>query len=198
MSKRSKLILKISLSGLFLALAMVLPFLTGQIPEIGSMLSPMHIPVLICGFICGWQYGLAVGFISPLLRFIMFGMPPFYPVGLAMSFELATYGALSGLLFILLVKKNLKNIFSIYITLVISMLIGRIVWGVVRYFIAVLDQTMVFTFNAFMAGAFISAWPGIILHLILIPAILIALEKANFLNKLSNVDIKEVELEKQI
>lgn len=59
---------KLTYSALFLALAMVLPFLTGQIPEIGSMLCPMHIPALLCGFMCGWPWGLAVGFISPLLR----------------------------------------------------------------------------------------------------------------------------------
>ncbi|MFQ6976237.1 MAG: ECF transporter S component [Oscillibacter sp.] len=68
---------KLTYSALFLALAMVLPFLTGQIPEIGSMLCPMHLPALLCGFMCGWPWGLAVGFISPLLR-SMSGMPPIW------------------------------------------------------------------------------------------------------------------------
>ena len=76
-------------AALCLALCMALPFLTGQIPQIGSALSPMHIPVLLCGFICGWPYGLIVGLIAPILRFLLFGMPPIFPTGIAMSFELA-------------------------------------------------------------------------------------------------------------
>lgn len=86
------------LSAVCLALCMILPFLTGQIPQIGNALSPMHIPVLMCGLLCGWPYGLLIGFIAPLLRFALFGMPPLMPAGLAMMFELATYGALAGLL----------------------------------------------------------------------------------------------------
>ena len=80
-------------AALCLALCMVLPFLTGQIPQIGSALSPMHIPALLCGFICGWPYALVVGFAAPLLRFMLFGMPPLFPTGTAMAFELAAYGA---------------------------------------------------------------------------------------------------------
>ena len=80
---------KLTYSALSLALAMVLPFLTGQIPEIGSMLCPMHLPALLCGFMCGWPWGLAVGFISPLLRSMIFGMPPVW-VAIAMAFEMAT------------------------------------------------------------------------------------------------------------
>ena len=88
--------MKKKLLALILALAMVLPFLTGQIPEIGSMLCPMHIPALLCGFMCGWPWGLAVGFISPLLR-SMSGMPPIW-IAIPMAFEMATYGAIAGLL----------------------------------------------------------------------------------------------------
>ena len=83
---------KLAYAALFLALCLVLPMLTGQIPRIGSMLLPMHIPVLLCGLVCGWQYGAAVGFVAPLLRSVLFGMPPMYPVAIAMAFELLTYG----------------------------------------------------------------------------------------------------------
>ena len=86
----------LTLSAMLLALALVLPFLTGQIPEIGSMLLPMHIPVLLCGFLCGWQWGLIVGFIAPLLRSVLFGMPPMVNVAIPMAFELAAYGAFAG------------------------------------------------------------------------------------------------------
>ena len=94
-TRNSSAVRKLTYSALCLALAMVLPFLTGQVPEIGSMLCPMHIPALLCGFLCGWPWGLAVGFLSPLLR-SMFGMPPIW-VAIPMAFEMATYGAVSGL-----------------------------------------------------------------------------------------------------
>ena len=90
---------KLVLSGLFLAIGLVLPFLTGQIPEIGNMISPMHFPVLLCGFICGAPYGALVGLILPPVRFLLFQMPPLCPVGLAMAFEMATYGLVSGLVY---------------------------------------------------------------------------------------------------
>ena len=111
---------KLVLAALFLALALVLPFLTGQIPEVGSMLCPMHIPALLCGFFCGWPWGLAVGLIAPVLRSLMFGMPPMFPVAICMSFELATYGAISGLLYSKLPRKKT----SIYISLLTAMVAG--------------------------------------------------------------------------
>ena len=97
---------KLTYSALFLAIALVLPFITGQIPEIGAMLCPMHIPALLCGFMCGWPWGLAVGFIAPLLRSVIFGMPAMFPSAVGMAFELAVYGMMSGLLYRLLPKKK--------------------------------------------------------------------------------------------
>lgn len=97
-ARSSVQIRKLTYSALYLAIALVLPFLTGQIPEIGSMLCPMHIPALLCGFVCGWPWGLAVGFVSPLLRSLLFGMPTAY-TAVAMAFELAAYGAVSGILY---------------------------------------------------------------------------------------------------
>ena len=90
---------KVALAGLFLALGLLLPFLTGQIPQIGNMLLPMHIPVLLCGYFCGWRYGLAVGAAAPLLRSALFGLPPMFPIAVAMAFELAVYGLMTGLLY---------------------------------------------------------------------------------------------------
>jgi len=110
---------KVILSSLFLALALVLPFLTGQIPTIGRLLLPMHIPVLICGLVCGWQYGLTVGLIAPILRGIMFGMPPLMPVGITMAFELAVYGMVAGLAFKMLKEKYGFTPLSIYLSLLV-------------------------------------------------------------------------------
>ena len=159
-----------------LALALVLPLLIGQIPQIGQALSPMHIPVLLCGFLCGWPYGLLVGFIAPLLRGVIFGMPPLMPTGIAMAFELATYGFLTGLLYKLLPKEPA----FIYVALILSMIGGRIVWGLARFVLAGLTASE-FPFEAFIAGALTNAIPGIILHIVLIPIIVIALQRAKII-----------------
>ena len=170
---------KMTYAALYLAIAMVLPFVTGQIPEIGAMLSPMHIPVLLCGFMCGWPWGLAVGFIAPLLRSVVFGMPVMFPGAVAMAFELATYGCISGLLYHLLPKKA----WCTYAVLVISMTAGRVVWGIARLILAGLSGGS-FTWALFIAGAVTNAIPGIILHLVLIPVLVIAMNRAGLsLNK---------------
>jgi len=172
-------LIRLIFSALFLAIALVLPFLTGQIPQIGSMLSPMHIPVLLCGFLCGWPWGLAVGFIAPLFRSLLFGMPPMIPGAVAMAFELAVYGGVSGYLR----RKLPRTKPAIYAVLIISMIAGRLVWGAARVILAGLSGSS-FTWAAFLAGAVTNAVPGIILHLALIPILVMALERAGLsLNK---------------
>ena len=169
---------QIALAGLCLALALVLPFLTGQIPQIGSALAPMHIPVLLCGFLCGGFYGMLVGAVAPLLRFALFGMPPLFPVGIAMAFELAAYGLVSGLLY----RKLPKKPSSIYIALVSAMVVGRIVYGIASFFL-LRSTGAPYTLQMFFSAAFIKAVPGIILHIALIPVIVMALEKSNLTAK---------------
>jgi len=129
---RSSHIHRLVAAALFLAIALVLPFLTGQIPEIGNMLCPMHIPVLLCGFFCGWPWGLAIGFIAPLLRSVLFGMPAMFPQAVSMAFELACYGAVSGFLYAVLPKKKT----FIYVSLIGAMILGRLVWGAARFVFA--------------------------------------------------------------
>ncbi len=160
------------LAAICLGLCLVLPFLTGQIQQIGNMLSPMHIPVLLAGFICGPVWAMLVGAVAPLLRFAMFGMPPLFPTGAAMCFELAAYGLISGLLY----KKLPQGIFSIYIALIGAMLGGRLIWGIVMALLLGLSGSA-FTWAAFLAGAFTNSIPGIILHIVLIPILVIALKK---------------------
>lgn len=140
------------------------------------MLCPMHIPVLLCGMICGWQWGAVIGFIAPLVRFLLFGMPPIFPTGIAMAFELLAYGLFSGILFKLMPKKN----GYIYLSLVISMILGRLVWGAVSFVIAGLSESE-FSFAAFWAGAVVNALPGIALHILIIPPIVMAMRKAGFI-----------------
>lgn len=162
-------------SALCLAIAMILPLITGQIPEIGQALSPMHIPVLLCGYVCGPLWGMTVGFVAPFLRYAVFGMPPM-PMGIAMAFELSVYGLMTGILYGLLPKKT----WCIYISLILSMVAGRIIWGVARFIMAGLTGGE-FPFSAFIAGALTTAIPGIILHIILVPLLVMALKKAKLI-----------------
>lgn len=164
-------------AALCLALCMVLPLLTGQIRQIGNMLSPMHIPVFLAGFLCGPWWAAAVGAVAPLLRHVMFGMPPF-PQAFAMCFELLTYGLVSGLLYRRLGGKKI----GIYISLIAAMLFGRAVWGGAMVCVMSINGGA-FTWAAFLAGAFTNAVPGIILHIVLIPVLVMALEKAGYIKR---------------
>lgn len=163
---------KMVLAAMFLALALVLPFLTGQIPEVGAMLCPMHIPVLLCGFFCGWPWGLTVGLLAPVLRSVLFGMPPMFPTAICMSAELAIYGLMSGLLY----SRLPRNKSSVYLSLLVAMVAGRLVWGAARFLCTGLDPSA-FGFAAFWAGAVTSAIPGIAVQIVLIPILVITLEK---------------------
>ena len=175
MIRREKL-LKMILAALFLALAYVMPFLTGQIPEIGAMLCPLHIPVLLCGFICGWSWGLTVGFIAPLFRSLTLGMPPLFPTAVCMAVELAAYGLIVGLMHKMLPKK----VPFIYCSLITAMIVGRIVWGMAML-VCMGIKGGAFTFSAFIAGAFLNAIPGIIIQIVLVPIIVVVLQKTKTL-----------------
>lgn len=174
--KNRKNLIKMTLAALFLALSYVMPFLTGQIPEVGAMLCPLHIPVLLCGFVCGWPWGLAVGFIAPLFRSMTTGMPPLFPSAVAMAFELAAYGAMTGLMHRLLPKKKP----FIYCSLLVAMTAGRLVWGAAMLVCLGVSGGS-FTFAAFLAGAFMNAIPGIIVQLVLIPPLVMVLDNIKVL-----------------
>ena len=173
---KNKNVLKLTYAGLCLALCMVLPLLTGQIPQIGSKLLPMHIPVLLCGFLCGPLWGLGVGLAAPILRSLVFGMPPLFPTAAAMAFELAAYGLLSGLFYRLLPQKTPY----LYVSLILAMIGGRLVWGLAMTILMGLSGKG-FSLAAFWTGAFANAWPGIVLQLILIPPVVAALKKAKLM-----------------
>lgn len=159
------------LAAFYLALTQVLPMFTGQIPQIGRMLAPMHLPVMLAGFTCGPWWALATGLIAPPLRFVLFGMPPF-PGYVAMAFELAVYGLVSGLLYRVLPKKPV----NIYVSLVGAMLAGRAVWGLAMLTIMGMSGKS-FGLHAFLTGAFTGAVPGIILQLVLVPAVVMLIDR---------------------
>ena len=172
--KHSKTI-KLTLSAMFLALGFVLPFFTGQIPQIGNMLLPMHLPVLLCGLIAGWPFGLLCGLAGPLLSSLLTGMPAtaYLPV---MMMELALYGLLTGL-FMQLIHTG-KVYADLYISLVISLLAGRVLAGIAR---ALIFAPGSYSISAWATGYFITCLPGLVIQLALVPTVVFALEKARLI-----------------
>ncbi len=168
-----KQIKNLCLSAMFLSIGIVLPFLTSQIKEIGDTLLPMHLAVMLCGLICGSQYGLAVGFILPIMRSLMFSMPPIYPNAVWMAFELATYGFVIGFIYSRFKK---QNILAVYASLITAQIAGRIAWGIAKAVLLGLSGKA-FLFEAFIIGGFVDSALGILLQLLLIPFIMLIINK---------------------
>ena len=164
---------KLSISGICLALCVLLPMFIAQVPQIGVAISPMHIPVLLCAFLAGPFYAAAIGAVAPLLNFLLRGVPPIIPMGLTMVFELAAYGLVAGFMYLKLPDKAI----SVYVALIIAMFFGRVVWGIAMLLLLGLGGAGVFTWPMFIGGAVLNAIPGIILQIILIPAIMVALNR---------------------
>ena len=184
MQKRIK---AITLSALFIALGLVLPLLTGQIKALGNAFLPMHLPVFLCGLIVGPVYGLIVGLILPILRHFTFGMPPLYPTAISMAFELATYGFVAGYVYKV---SRWKCIIALYESLIIAMILGRVVWGIVQMILLGITGG-VFTYQMFIAGAFLNAIPGIIFQLIFIPSFMLGLHKTGLVKIYKKKLVKE-------
>ena len=165
--------LQLTLAALCLALGLVLPLLTAQVKEIGDSLLPMHFAVLLCGLLCGPLYGLSVGLVLPFLRSLLFSMPPIYPNAVWMAAELAAYGLVVGPLYTRVFPKRLGYT---YCSLGIAMLLGRAVWGVAKVLLLGL-QDKPFTWEMFLAGAFLDAIPGILLQLLLLPPLMLLVER---------------------
>lgn len=183
----TKKIKNITISAVFLAIGLVLPFFTGQIKALGNAFLPMHLPVMLCGLIVGPVYGLVIGLILPIFRHFIFGMPPIYPTAISMAFELATYGFVVGFVY---KNSRWKCIIALYESLVIAMILGRVVWGVVQMILLGISGSQ-FTYQMFMAGAFLNAVPGIIFQLVFIPIFMLYMHKTGlvkFYNKKLNVE----------
>ncbi|MDF2537845.1 MAG: transporter component [Herbinix sp.] len=162
---------KLIYTALCITLGLILPMLN-KIPgaNLGAIILPMHIPVLLAGFLCGIPYATFCGFILPLLNFILTGRPMIYPVGISMMLELATYGCITAVLY--RVTKG-----KVFIPLIGAMLAGRIVMGIANVILLSMGEQQ-FVFSVFLTSAFVTALPGIIIQLTLIPTILYALKKA--------------------
>lgn len=171
---RNAALARLLYSAMFLALGLLLPFLTAQIKPFGSALCPMHLPVLLCGFICGPYWGLAVGAITPILRSVMFGAPVLVPDAVAMAFELAAYAFIAGVLY----KKLEKNLFLFYVELITAMVCGRLVWGLVTFVFIFLGMANgAVGFSLIWSKTVLQSIPGIILQLVAIPPIISVLRK---------------------
>lgn len=197
MDRNKERVKKLAMSAMFLALALALPLINLGIPAIGNMLLPMHLPILLAGLVLGPYYGLILGLIAPLLRSLIFGMPSIYPTAICMAFELASYGLIIGLFYKFFKERRMKEIPGIYLSLIISIIGGRLVWGLSRYLTGLFGGGIL-TFKIFIASAFLNAWPGIIIQLILIPLLFEALKKARLSYPKSMDYVNEEELNKRI
>lgn len=165
---------KLIFAALLFALGLVLPFLTMQIRSIGNMFLPMHLPVLLCGLLIGPIHALIIGFLLPLTRSFIFGMPVFYPNAIAMSFEIAALGFFAGFFYVK--KSKYKCIFELYKSIIASILISRMFYILMMLILMSFLQNKI-AVVAIITRAFIACIPGVIIELTLIPIILLALQK---------------------
>ncbi|MBR6594407.1 MAG: ECF transporter S component [Clostridia bacterium] len=164
---------KLTYSAVLLALAFLLPFITANNMELGNAFCLMHIPVLLCGLICGPVWGTAMGAVAPLLRSAVIGAPPFPTVALPMAFELGAYALAAGLMYKLLPKRMPY----VYLSLCAAMVFGRIVHGTVKFLLYGFKGG----FSGYITGTVLVSWPGVLVQLLLIPLIFIALKRAKLL-----------------
>lgn len=164
------------MTAMFCALCIVLPMAFHAIPQGGMLFSPMHIPVLLAGMICGWQYGLAVGLVGPTLSAMITGMPPLATLP-SMLVECAVYGAASGLL--MKYVRTGHTYADMYISLVAAMIVGRIFGGASK---ALFFSQGEYAFATWISAYFVKCLPGIALHLVLIPNVVFGLMKARVID----------------
>ncbi len=170
--KNKKTTKNIAISAVCLALCYVLPFLTANNQLLGNALCLMHLPVFLCGFICGAPYGALVGIIAPLLRSLTLGMPPII-IAISMAAELCVYGLASGLINSKLPRKP----GFIYLSLICAMLLGRLAGGASKLVLLALGRLESYSIGVFFSAYFVTALPGIILQIVLVPALVMALRK---------------------
>lgn len=171
---------KMILASMFIAIGIILPFLTGNNQELGNMFSLMHIPVLLAGLILGLQYGLVVGLLTPIIRSLLIGSPPMMPIALSMMFELGAYGLFAGLFYKLLPKKDI----NVLITVALAMILGRAVWGLAAS-IFYKAAGWNFSLKIFVTAGFVTAAPGIAIQLVLIPSLFVRLLETGAIERIN-------------
>ncbi len=173
--KEMSTVKKSALCAVCIALCYVLPLTLHGVQDAAKVLCPMHIPVFLCGLVCGWQYGLFCGIAGPALSSAISAMPPaaYLP---AMMVELAVYGGVSGLMMKLVHTKSTYA--DLYISLVSAILSGRILAGVAKTYIFMSGS---YGMKAWIAGSVIESLPGTVIQLVLIPSLVFALMRAHLI-----------------
>ncbi len=191
MERKNNRTRNITLTGMFFAMGVALPFLTGQIPSIGKMLLPMHIPVYLCAFICGWQYAMPMAFVLPLFRSFVFGVPTIYPDAIAIAVEMAVYGLVAGLVY---GRSKWKCLVSLYRALVVAMIAGRVARIAVQIVLMLAVGSSI-TASAIVSVVALTSLPGIAIQLVLIPTVMVATKntKVRRLKGRQKVKVREQE-----
>lgn len=158
-----------------IALCYVIPLMFHVIQNAGSIFCPMHIPVFICGLICGWQYGLLCGIAGPALSSALSGMPP-VAILPSMMVELAAYGTAAGLMMKLVRTKSTYA--DLYISLIVAIVCGRVLAGLAK---ALIFARGSYSMSAWIAGSVVTSWPGTVIQLVFIPTIVFALMKSHLI-----------------
>jgi len=162
---------RLTLTALCVALCVVVPMAFHVIPNAGAVMLPMHIPVLLCGLVCGWQYGLLCGILGPLVSSVLTSMPPAAMLP-GMMVECGMYGCVGGLM---IERVRTGSLYAdLYICLPVAMLAGRVISGIVKAMIL----TPGLSFTAWATASFVTALPGISIQLILLPTLVVALTRA--------------------
>lgn len=158
-----------------IALCCVLPLTLHGVQDAAKVLCPMHIPALLCGLVCGWQFGLFCGLAGPALSCLLTSMPAaaYLP---SMMIELSVYGAVSGLL--MRYVRTGSTYADLYISQISAMLLGRVLSGISKTYIFMSGD---YGMEAWIAGSVIESLPGTVIQLILIPTLVFALMRARLI-----------------
>ncbi|MCL1862694.1 MAG: ECF transporter S component [Defluviitaleaceae bacterium] len=167
---------RLIVTAMLIALCVVLPMAFHSIPRAGSIILPMHIPVLLAGLICGWKFGLLAGVLGPFLSASLTGMPPLGGVAELMMIELGIYGLVSGVVMHFIHTRRAS--FDLYISLIAAMLVGRVVAGIGQYayFFSGMEGES-YTWALWTASYFVTSLPGIVIQLAFVPSVVMALER---------------------
>lgn len=173
--KKMSNVKKSIITAVCIALCYVIPLMFHGIQNAGNIFCPMHIPVFICGLICGWQYGLLCGIAGPALSSALSGMPP-VAILPSMMVELAAYGTAAGLMMNLVRTKSTYA--DLYISLIVAIVCGRVLAGLAK---ALIFARGSYSMSAWIAGSVVTSWPGTVIQLVFIPTIVFALMKSHLI-----------------
>lgn len=165
----------IVISGLLIAIGVIIPSIFHSVGIAGNIFLPMHVPVLLGGFLLSPIYAFLVGILTPLLNSLLTGMPPLFPMAIIMVFELGIYGLVASYLY-----RKLKV--PVIISLILSMIVGRLVSGAVVYILALSFSTVKMDPLLFVKGGIITGLPGIIIQIVLIPILMHAINRYTTIN----------------